>query len=188
LGFGGSNCNQGACSPLIIACHLNILQIAAYLSYHRLEWLCWTAASHLIVFRLVRKPQTQPYLVISDVVQVDDTRVQFQNPADERIGQRWMTCIVGCCLGGIATASNGMFSFDVEDVTSSNGVPKLTPAELEEDYTSSSSGTSQGTSDASWTPKTAGSAKTHIAVSILPVIYVTNDLLRSIHTGITLVF
>ena len=103
--------------------HATNFQVAAYLSFYKLTWLCWTAASHLIVFRLVRGTSDKPYLVISDIIQVNDVREPAQDPADKRIGERWMACIVGCSPGGIAENSHGLFHFDVEDLTSVSGDP-----------------------------------------------------------------
>ncbi|KAF8476479.1 hypothetical protein JB92DRAFT_3134480 [Gautieria morchelliformis] len=129
--------------------------VTTYLVSYNMTWLCWTAASHLIVFRLVHHPPQNPYLVISDVVQVEDTREPDPDPVDKRIGERWMTCVVGCSLAGLAAHSRGQFHFDVEDLSSTSGDPKATPAEEEDlnalsDTTTSAGETSSGSN---WTPQ-----------------------------------
>ncbi|KAF8520571.1 hypothetical protein JB92DRAFT_1903039 [Gautieria morchelliformis] len=132
-----------------------LLKVTTYMVSYNMKWLCWTAASHLIVFRIVHHPPQNPYLVISDVVQVDDTRKRDPDPVDKRIGERWMTCVVGCSLAGLAAHSRGKFHFDVEDLSSTSGDPKATPAEEEDlnalsDTTTSAGETSSGSN---WTPR-----------------------------------
>ncbi|KAF8479987.1 hypothetical protein JB92DRAFT_1768443 [Gautieria morchelliformis] len=131
-----------------------LLKVTTYMVSYNMKWLCWTAASHLIVFRIVHHPPQNPYLVISDVVQVEDTREPDPDPVDKRIGERWMTCVVGCSLAGLAAHSRGQFHFDVEDLSSISGNPKATPVE-EELNASSDVTTSAGETSLSsnWTPQ-----------------------------------
>ncbi|KAF8517635.1 hypothetical protein JB92DRAFT_3303961 [Gautieria morchelliformis] len=114
-----------------------LLKVASYMVFHKMTWLCWTAASHLIVFRLVHHPPQKPYLVISDVVQVDDTRKPDPDPVDKRIAH-----------------SQGKFHFHVEDHTSVIGDPNPTPEEQKlkalSDSIMSAAGTSSGSN---WTPQ-----------------------------------
>ncbi|KAF8476475.1 hypothetical protein JB92DRAFT_2838164 [Gautieria morchelliformis] len=137
-----------------------LLKVTTYMVSYNMRWLCWTAASHLIVFRIVHHPPENPYLVISDGVQVDDTRKPDPDPVDKRIGERWMTCVVGCALAGLAGHSRGQFHFDVEDLSSTSGDPKVTPAEEEDlnalsDTTTSAGETSSGSN---WTHSPGGKA------------------------------
>ena len=84
---------------------------------------------------------------------MDDTREPDPDPVDKRIGERWMTCIVGCSLGGVATHSQGNFDFDVEDLSSiRRDSPKPTP--MEEGLSNMSKSTTsagQKSSGSSWT-------------------------------------
>ncbi|KAF8479980.1 hypothetical protein JB92DRAFT_3041604, partial [Gautieria morchelliformis] len=128
--------------------------VTTYMVSYNMKWLCWTAASHLIVFRIVHHPPQNPYLVISDVVQVEDTRKPDPDPVDQRIGERWMTCVVGCSLAGLAAHSRAQFHFDVEDLSSISGDPKATPAEEEDLNALSDTTTSAGESSGSnWSPQ-----------------------------------
>ncbi|KAF8505234.1 hypothetical protein JB92DRAFT_2965796 [Gautieria morchelliformis] len=129
-----------------------LLKVTTYMVSYNMKWLCWTAASHLIVFRIVQHPPQNPYLVISDVVQVDDTRKPDPDPVDRRIGERWMTCVVGCSLAGLAAPSRGQFHFDVEDLSSTSGDPKVTPAE-EDDLNALSDTAGETSSGSNWTPQ-----------------------------------
>ncbi|KAF8580547.1 hypothetical protein K439DRAFT_1662752 [Ramaria rubella] len=110
-----------------------VVKIAAYLAHYNLTWLCWTAASHLLVFRLVRKFRI-PYLVVSDIVQVDDKRQPSKNP-DLSLGKHWMPCVIGCFLAGISGLGPdySSLSFDVEDNTAVAGEPRNTPREEQEE-------------------------------------------------------
>ena len=59
-------------------------------------------------FHLIHHPEQRPYLVISPLVQVDDTREPLLNPDDGRISEWWMTNVVGCVLGNIVAKSQGV--------------------------------------------------------------------------------
>ena len=66
-------------------------------------------------FRLTHRPGQKPYLVISPLVQVDDTREPLLNPDDRQIGERWMTSVMGCVLGNIAAKSQCNSHFPVNE-------------------------------------------------------------------------
>ena len=118
-----------------------------------MTWLCWTAVSHLIVFCLVHHPEQTLYLVMSDVVQVDDTRELLPNPVDGRIGEHWMSCVVGCSLDGIAAQSQGKFHFHVNDATRD---PAPTPADDFSHLSDSTILVGETSSGSNWTPQFMG--------------------------------
>jgi len=103
---------------------------------------------------------------MSDIIQVDDTQKWFLNPVNRQIGEHWMTCVVGCSLGGIAAQSQGNFPFHVNDSTTS--VIKdlvCTPTNVNLNHMLDSTISAEETSSSSeWTPQSGRQRSLHIDV------------------------
>ena len=148
---------------LFVLC--NNVQITSYLVFYDMPWLCWTAASHLLIFHLVHHPGQTPYLVISPLIQVDDIQEPFLDPVDRQIGECWMICVVGSSLGNIATKSESKLHFHVNDSTPVTGDPAPTPMDVNFSQLSDSM-TSAGEKSISfeWTPQSGRQRSLHIDV------------------------